>query len=67
MEITKEDFNYKFQNALDNILVAMAEHPDVDPKKFYSMTCILENLAFFGPVVYDAIQNSPKKLLSNTN
>ncbi len=61
MELSKEDFNYKVQEALDTILIAMAEHPEVDPKKFYSMACILENLAFFSPVVYDAIQNSPKK------
>ncbi|MDQ4140653.1 MAG: hypothetical protein M3142_09005 [Bacteroidota bacterium] len=61
MDITKEDFNNKFQDTLDDILVAMAEHPDIDPKKFYSMACILENLTFFGPVLYDAIQNSKNK------
>ncbi|QMU28027.1 hypothetical protein [Adhaeribacter radiodurans] len=60
MELSKEDFNYKFQDTLENILIAMAEHPEVKPEKFYSMACILENLAFFGPVVYDVIQN-PKK------
>ena len=35
----------------------MVENPEIDPKKFYGMTCILENLRFFSPVIYGAIQH----------
>ncbi|MDB5263399.1 MAG: hypothetical protein JWQ14_2682 [Adhaeribacter sp.] len=56
MDITKEDFDDKFRQTLDTIIVAMAEHPGVNPEKFYSMTCVLENLAFFSPVIYGALQ-----------
>ncbi|GEO04009.1 hypothetical protein AAE02nite_16730 [Adhaeribacter aerolatus] len=54
--MTKEEFDDKYTQAIETFLVAMAEHPEVDPKKFYSMTCILENLRFFSPVIYGAIQ-----------
>lgn len=51
-----EEFDARYAEALDAILAAMAEHADVDPKKFYSMACILENLRFFSPVLYGALQ-----------
>lgn len=57
MEMTKEEFDEKFTGTLDALAEAMAENPDIDPEKFYSMTCILENLRFFSPVLYGAIQN----------
>jgi len=57
MKMTKEEFDNSYAQALTNIIVAMAENPEIDPKNFYSMTCILENLRFFSPVIYGAIQN----------
>jgi hypothetical protein len=63
MEITKEEFNEKFRETLDTLLENMAEHPEIDPNKFFSMACMLENLAFFGPVIYGALQHSKKDSL----
>ena len=54
--MTKEEFDDQYSQVLDTLLVAMAENSEIDPKKFYSMTCILENLRFFSPVIYEAIQ-----------
>jgi hypothetical protein len=34
----------------------MAENAEVDVKNFYNMTCMLENLRFFSPVLYGMIQ-----------
>lgn len=55
--MTEEEFEGHFKQTLDAILLAMAENSEIDVKKFYSMTCVLENLSFFGPVIYGAIQN----------
>jgi hypothetical protein len=63
MELTKEEFNDQFRETVDTILVAMAEHAEIDLEKFYSMACILENLAFFSPVIYGAINKSGKESL----
>jgi hypothetical protein len=60
MEITKEEFNDKFQQGLDALLAAMAEEEQIAPEKFFSMACVLENLVFFSPVIYGLIQNSKK-------
>lgn len=60
MEITQKEFDNTFRETVDTLLVAMAEHAEVDMEKFYSMACMLENLAFFSPVIYSAIQNSKK-------
>ncbi|CAA9261971.1 MAG: hypothetical protein AVDCRST_MAG95-2347 [uncultured Adhaeribacter sp.] len=60
MDITKEEFDEKFRETLDDLLLTMAEHPEVEPSKFFGMACVLENLSFFGPVLYDALQNSKK-------
>jgi hypothetical protein len=60
MDMTKEEFDQRFKEALDALLVYMAEHPEVEPKKFFHMTCILENLSYFGPVIYGAIQQKKK-------
>ena len=54
--MTQEEFNNKFRDALDELLQVLAESPDVDLEKFYSMTCVLENLSFFTPVLYAAIK-----------
>ncbi|WP_299757330.1 hypothetical protein [uncultured Pontibacter sp.] len=58
--MTKEEFGSVFQESLDAILEAMAENQEIDPEKFYNMTCILENLSFFSPILYNAIRS--KKL-----
>jgi len=60
MELTKEEFDDKIRETMDDLILAMAEHEDINPEKFYSMTCILENLAFFSPVIYGALRNSKK-------
>jgi hypothetical protein len=60
MDITQEEFNDKFQQGLDALLTAMAEHEEIAPEKFFSMTCVLENLAFFSPVLYGILQSSKK-------
>jgi len=58
MEITKEEFNEQFRGTMDTLILAMAEHEEVNLEKFYSMACMLENLAFFSPVIYGALRNS---------
>jgi hypothetical protein len=60
MEITKEAFDDKFRETVDALLLAMAEQEEIAPEKFFSMACILENLAFFSPVIYGALQSSKK-------
>jgi len=57
MELTKEEFDIKIRETMDNLIAVMAEHEDINPEKFYNMTCILENLAFFSPVIYEAIKS----------
>lgn len=54
--MTEEEFDFAFKETLDTILVAMAENSEIDPKKFYSMACVLENLSFFSPVIYGALK-----------
>jgi hypothetical protein len=61
MELTRAEFDDKIQETIDTVLVAMAEHAELDPEKFYSMACILENLAFFSPVIYGALQQPKNK------
>ena len=62
MELTKEEFNDQFRETVDTLLLSMAEHAEIDLEKFYSMACMLENLAFFSPVIYGAIQKSKKDI-----
>lgn len=66
MEISQEEFANKFRKTTDELLVAMAEHASVDLEKFYSMACLLENLAFFSPVIYGAIKSAKKAPDINT-
>lgn len=61
MNVTKEEFDEKCREAVDTLLVAMADHAEINPEKFYSMACMLENLAFFSPVIYGVLQKSGKK------
>ncbi|GHA56075.1 hypothetical protein [Pontibacter akesuensis] len=58
--MTEEEFSTKYKEGLDALLGAMAEEPEIDVKKFYSMACILENLSFFGPVLYGLMQTEKK-------
>lgn len=53
--MTEEEFDAHYVDALENILVAMAENPEIDPQKFFSLTCVLENLRFLSPVLYGAV------------
>ena len=55
--MTAEEFKIKYTEALDAVLEAMAESEEVNPEKFYSMACILENLRYFSPVLYGALKN----------
>lgn len=61
MHISKEEFEQNFQETIDLVLTQLAEHPEVVPEKFYSVACMLENLAFFSPVLYQALQQSKKE------
>ncbi|MBF9254703.1 hypothetical protein I2I11_15465 [Pontibacter sp. 172403-2] len=58
--MTEEEFDDKFKDTLDTLLAAMAENSEIEPDKFYSMACILENLRFFSPVLYGAIRSTKK-------
>ena len=60
MQLNEEEFNEQFTEALDTVIETMAETSEIDPVKFFSMVCILENLQFFGPVIYSALQPSKK-------
>lgn len=61
MDITKEAFAHDLQHSLDALLSAMAEESEIAPQQFYNMACILENLAFFSPVIYDALRMQKKQ------
>ncbi|MCC9137015.1 hypothetical protein ACFSKU_05615 [Pontibacter silvestris] len=61
MEMTEKEFDKRFIETLDSLLVAMAENSEIDPNKFYGMACVLENLRYFSPVIYGAIQNQNSK------
>ncbi|MEJ8802007.1 hypothetical protein [Pontibacter sp. H249] len=54
--MTEEEFKDMFGETLDPVLEAMAENAEVNPDKFFSMACILENLRFFSPILYGAIK-----------
>ncbi|WP_276496227.1 hypothetical protein [Pontibacter litorisediminis] len=55
--MTEEEFTASYTDALDAIAAAMAEEQEIDPEKFYSMVCVLENLRYFSPVLYSAIRS----------
>lgn len=56
MKMTEEEFDETVAYTLDVLLATMAEEPEIDPDKFYSMACVLENLRFFSPVMYGALR-----------
>ncbi|MBC3538771.1 hypothetical protein ACFSC6_20195 [Rufibacter sediminis] len=57
MKMTEEEFDEKLVETLDGFLLNMAENAEVDLDKFYTMTCLLENLRFFSPVLYGALKD----------
>ncbi|MBF8965281.1 hypothetical protein I0P70_18680 [Pontibacter sp. FD36] len=59
-KMTEEEFDATFTYTLDMLLAAMAEESEIDPEKFFSMACVLENLRFFSPVLYGAIRKKPE-------
>jgi len=61
IEMTEEEFDERFVYALDYVLASMAESPEVDVEKFYSVACMLENLRFFSPVLYGAIKKNEEQ------
>ncbi|SIT83498.1 hypothetical protein [Pontibacter indicus] len=54
--MTEEEFDATFTYTLDVLLATMAEEPEIDPEKFFSVACVLENLRYFSPVLYGAIR-----------
>ncbi|QHT72215.1 hypothetical protein GXP67_30090 [Rhodocytophaga rosea] len=58
MDLSKEEFDFRFKETLELIITQMAENPDVQVDKFYHMTYFLENLAFFSPVIFDLLQKT---------
>lgn len=60
MEMTQEDFDERFQQMLDAVVERMADNAEIDLEKFYTMTCILENLSVFSPVFYSMIKKQDK-------
>ena len=60
MELSKEDFERKFGDTLDTLIETMADNADIGVREFYHATILLENLSFFGPVIYGLLQK-PKR------
>jgi hypothetical protein len=60
MELTPQEFDERFVEALDTLLKNMAENPEVDVRNFYSMTCILENIRYFSPVLFGVLESAKK-------
>lgn len=58
--MTEEEFDSRYEEALHNIIAALAESPEIDPEKFYNMACVLENLRFFSPVLYAMLLSGKK-------
>ncbi|WP_192821303.1 hypothetical protein [Rufibacter sp. LB8] len=59
--MTEKEFDASYADALENILVTLAQNEEIDPAKFYHMACLVENLRFFSPVLYGAILDGKKK------
>lgn len=58
MNLSKEEFDEQFRASLDTFIEAMAGNEEIDVNKFYGMTCFLENLAFFSPVLYGLLKET---------
>lgn len=55
IEMSKEEFNLAFIKTLDELLEKMADNPEIELNKFYHMAYVMENLAFFSPVIFDLV------------
>jgi hypothetical protein len=60
MQLTEEEFDNQFKETLDSLVQNMADNSEVGLETFYHMTCVLENLSFFGPFLYDLLQKSKR-------
>ncbi len=60
MQLSEEEFDNQFKQTLDGLVQHMADNSEVSPEAFFHMTCVLENLSFFGPFLYDLLQK-PKR------
>ncbi|MDQ3537015.1 MAG: hypothetical protein M3421_15465 [Bacteroidota bacterium] len=55
--MTQEEFEKEFKGVIDELLKGMAEHPEIDVRRFYSLTYLLENIVYFSPVIFGLIEN----------
>lgn len=60
MELSQEEFDLKFREIMDFVVEGMATNEEIDVEKFYGVTCFLENLTYFSPVLYGLIKDSEK-------
>lgn len=58
MELTKEEFQERFIEGQELLLKTMAESPEISIDRFYTMACILENIYFFTPVLYNLLEKN---------
>lgn len=58
----KERFNNQFREAIDQLIEEMAENSKISLSKFYGITCFLENLIFFSPVLHAMVEKKLKDL-----
>jgi hypothetical protein len=56
MQMNEKEFSEKLTEAINTVVEAMAETPEIEPVRFFNMVCVLENLQFFAPVIYSAIK-----------
>ncbi|HEY8401696.1 MAG TPA: hypothetical protein VIK89_10560 [Cytophagaceae bacterium] len=56
MQLSKEEFESRLNESQDILLNAMANDPEIDLEKFYTMTCILENITFFSGIIYSVLK-----------
>jgi len=54
--MTKEEFELNFNQIHEKLLESMANNPHVNPDKFYTMACFLENISFFSPVIFSLLK-----------
>lgn len=65
--MNKNQFNKELRQVTEKIIAEMAENTNVSLRNFYSMTCFLENLTFFGPVLYSIMDNKITNSQNNEN
>ncbi|WP_236612931.1 hypothetical protein [Cesiribacter andamanensis] len=58
--MSPEEFDARYQEALEKALAHMAENPEIAPSQFYSLATFLENLSIFSPVLYGLLIDSKK-------